>query len=159
MKSSELKETYLALLEAGKKSSDVPRSYETLLKKKNRGGLWTMEHSAVLMFTEVEKHFRIDVIEQPMLLKIDCQEIVHKLMKDCYILSLWSMLRNKCSLQVEKELSHNLLNDLLLLYIRARTFSHVKQKRDLFKLENKKQKMNSLKKTIKKASSVLDMGH
>lgn len=35
MKSSELKEKYLALLEAGKKSSDVPRPYEALIEQKN----------------------------------------------------------------------------------------------------------------------------
>ena len=97
MKSSELKEKYLALLEAGKKSSDVPRPYEALIEQKNRGGLWTMERFVVLMFQEVEKHFRIKVIEQSTF-KIDSKEIIHSLMQDCYILSLWSSLSNKCNL-------------------------------------------------------------
>ena len=59
--------------------------------------------------------------------------------------------------KMSKETALNLLEDLLTLCIR--TFSYFKQKQENVKLEAKKQKMNSLRKGIKKSSLSLCQGH
>lgn len=154
-----MKKKYLALLIAAKKTSDVPNSNEKLTEARHRGGLWTMSPCIVSIFEDVESYYREHVILVNSTTRIDANHIIENLLKHPHILSLWSLLRNKCSLHVEKELSLNLLQDLLLLYVRARAFSHVKQMKDKFKLQSKKLKERSLRTEIKKASSSLDMGH
>ena len=66
-------------------------------------------------------------------------------MKDSCVLSDFSIVRSLAAEKVNKEVALNLLEDLLTLYIRVRTFSFVNQKKEKFKLEAKKQKMNSTK--------------
>ena len=117
-----------------------------------------MENFVVALFEEAERFFRLNVVNQSEK-SIDGSSLVSDLMKNCVILSHFSSLRSCSQIQVEKEISLNLLQDLLQLFIRARTFSYVKQKCDLFKMESKKRKMRSLRTSIKKSSSSLEMGH
>ena len=168
---SEIGEKYLSLLLAGKKTitaNDTSLSYEKLVLTRDRGGLWVMENFVVSLFEEAKRFFRVNVVNQSEK-SIDCVLLVDSLMKNCVVLSHFSSLRS-CMKEVqgnfffdlnlvEKEISLNLLHDLLQLFIRARTFSYVKQKCDLFKMDNKKRKMRSLRTSIKKTSSSLDMGH
>ena len=151
------KDSYIALLIAGK-SENKSRPESRLTVAKDRGGLWIMETYVVQIFEEAERYFRKNVVDQ-LVKKIDGKEIVNSLLENCFILACFSTLRNKCTHKISKELSLNLLEDLLTLFIRARTFSYVKQKRDQFKLENKIKKMKSLRTSIKKASASLEMGH
>jgi hypothetical protein len=153
----EVKENYVALLLAGKSLINT-RADMRLTVARDRGGLWIMEPFVVQIFEEAERYFRKNVIDQSTT-KIDGKEIVSALLTNSYILSCFSILRNKCSEKISKELALNLLQDLLTLFVRARTFSYVKQKRDKFKLENKVKKMKSLRTSIKKASESLEMGH
>ena len=69
------------------------------------------------------------------------------------------MLRNQSSEQVSKEVTINLLEHLIALYIRVRIFSLDKDKRELHKIESKKKKMKSLRTEIKKSSSNLVQEH
>lgn len=154
---TEIAEKYLSLLLAAKSTCNESQPNEMLLNLRDRGGLWKMEPYAVGIFEQAEKLFRLKVDQSAF--KIDSKDIVSTLLKNCIVLANFSKIRNSCTQEIEKELSLNLLEDLLCLYIRARTFSHVKQKRDNYKLESKKQKMNSLRKSIKKSSSALEMGH
>ena len=91
--------------------------------------------------------------------KIDSSAMVSDLINNCGILSYFSKIRNKSVAKVPKEIALNLLEHILMLYIRACTFSFVKDKKELFKLEAKKKKMNSLIKSIKKTSKNLEQGH
>ena len=158
-KSCSVKEKYLSLLLAAKKTSENPNSNEKLLAAKDRGGLWTMSPCVVSIFEDVESYYRDHAISVNSTTKIDAQALVEGLMKHVHILSPWSILRQKCSMHVEKELSLNLLQDILILYVRACTFSYVKQRKDKYKLRSKKMKERSLRTTIKKSSLSLEMGH
>jgi len=129
-----------------------------LFKKQNQMKSWYNQEIEVGCGPWIAALLQYSVVDKSVT-KIDGNGIVSDLMENWIILANMSSLRNKCTQNVEKELSLNLLRDLLLLYIRARTFSYVKLKCDNFKLENKKRKMNSLRTSIKKASSSLDMGH
>ena len=155
------KQMYFDLLLAGKKMEDDEfiRPNEKLVNVKDRGGLWRMDKSVIGIFEECEEYFRINVVDKDATTNIDANSMVDDLLKNTSILASMSTLRNKCSQVVDEESSLNLLQDLLTLYFRTRTFSYVKQKCDQFKFENKKQKMKSLRTSIKKASATLDMGH
>ena len=61
--------------------------------------------------------------------------------------------------KVSKEITFNLLEHLITLYIRVRTFSLVKDKRELHSIWSKKKKKRSLRTKIKKSSSNLNHGH
>ena len=61
--------------------------------------------------------------------------------------------------KVSKEITFNLLEHLITLYIRVRTFSLVKDKRELHSIWSKKKKKRSLRTEIKKSSSNLNQGH
>ena len=90
---------------------------------------------------------------------IDGSAMVSDLISNCGISSYFSKICNKSVEKVPKEIALNLLEHILMLYIRACTFSFVKDKKELFKLEAEKKKMNSLIKSIKKISKNLEQGH
>ena len=60
---------------------------------------------------------------------------------------------------VRKEVSLNLLETMLTLYLRVRTFKYVSLKKEKFKLETSKKKMKSLRRSISQASKKLELGH
>ena len=55
-------------------------------------------------------------------------------MKDCYVLANVSKIRHSSSNEIKKEVALNSLADLLILYIRVRAFSYVKDKQQAFKI-------------------------
>ena len=151
---------YLRLISAGKSTSPLSGTdTEILVDTKNLGGLWKVKEEVVEMFEVAEKYFRIHVVNSPYKRNYDCKELVSVIIKDSNVLSNFSVLRSMATEKVDKEMSLNLLYDLFTLYIRLRTFSFVKQKKEKFRIETKKMKMDSLRKSIKKSSSSLEMGH
>ena len=79
-------------------------------------------------------------------------------MKDCGILADFSKLRNLSPDPVKKKVSLNLLQYLIMLYIKVRTFSFVKDKQQLHKIKFQSQNSRSLRTEIKKSSGCLDQG-
>ena len=82
--------------------------------------------------------------------------MVSTLIKDCNILSNYTTLCDMSIEKVCKEVSLNLLEHLIMLYVRVRVFSLVKDKRELHKMEAKKKKLKSLRTEIKKSSRSLE---
>ena len=155
---------YLSLLLAGKVSeggADMPE--HKLIDARNRGGLWKVTKEVISIFTSAESLFHSFVIKNYN--KIDSKEMVSCLMKDCGVLSNFSKIRNLATdseskeVSVKKEVYLNLLQDLLMLYIRVRSFSFVKDKQQLHKMNYATKKSRSLRTEIKKSSSCLDQGH
>ena len=148
----------LHVLLAGKlsdESTDLPE--HKLVNTHNRGGLWKVTHDVISIFTVTESYFL--TATKTVCNKIDCKKITSSLMSDSVVLSYFSKLRSSSSDHVKKEVALNLLEDLLTLYIRVRTFSYVKDKQQLHKLQANKAKSRSLRTEIKKQSSSLDQGH
>ena len=79
-------------------------------------------------------------------------------MKDTVLLSNFSRLRSNAGDTVKKEVALNLLEDMLL-YVRVRTFSFVKDKEQLHKMKAPKLKSRSLRADLKKKSNILEEGH
>ena len=160
-KKSEYTEKYLSLLLCGKVTQEdsVPlHVYEKWLEAKDRGGLWRVDNKVFQIFEQAELYFQHSVMGKHQT-RIVTSEIVAVLQTNSKISAAFKNLCGQCPNKIETELGKNMLEDLLNLYIRVRTFSYVNQKRELFKLESKKKKMNSLRKSLKKVSSTREMGH
>ena len=148
----------LSILYAGKSEANETNPDDRLVNAKNRGGLWTVSQDVFEMFLIVESYFRART-EKKILRKINCKEMVADLVKHCRILMFYNKIRNASVEKVTKEIAIDLLEHIIELYLRAQTFSLVKQKKEIFKLEAKKKKLNSLRKSIKKSSTSLELGH
>ena len=61
--------------------------------------------------------------------------------------------------KLNEEVSLNLLEDLIMLYVRVRVFSIVKEIKTAYNIEKSKSKLKSLRKELKKSSLNLDQGH
>ena len=160
-KKSEYTEKYLSFLLCGKVTEEdsVPlHVYEKWLEAKDRGGLWRVDNKVFQIFEQAELYFQHSVMGKHQT-RIVTSEIVAVLQTNSKISAAFKNLCGQCPDKIETELGMNMLEDLLNLYIRVRTFSYVNQKRELFKLESKKKKMNSLRKSLKKVSSTREMGH
>ena len=80
------------------------------------------------------------------------------LLRNCQILSNFLTICGKSDIEiVDKEIAKNLLESLIILYLRARTFKYVSLKKEAFKLESKKKKLKSLQTSIKKHQKILKL--
>ena len=108
----------------------------------NRGGLWNVSEEVVQIFCTVEKMFKL-VYGGDHFDKIESRQMVLKLMQNPVITSHFDVLRSDSEYVVNDELSNNLLEQLLLLYVRVRSFSYAKDMVQKHKIENKKTKQRS----------------
>lgn len=157
-KSSPYHEQCVSFLQAGKctgESLSLPmhKHVDTL----NRGGLWKVTEEVVAIFSVAEKQFLATTKNTTN--RIDCKAIVDVLLRNSLILDSFSKIRGKSSTHVKKEIALNLLNDLLTLYIRVRSFSFAKDKVQASKIKSKATKSRSLRTSIKQQTSSLDKGH
>ena len=147
----------LSILLAGKSTLEDSSEVNVLINAKDRGGLWKVIPQVVEIFATVEKHFResTKIIGR----NIDSKTMVSTLIKNSYILSNYTTIRDLSTEKVSKEVALNLLENIIMLYVRVRVFSLVKDNRELHKMEAKKKRLKSLRTEIKKASQSLAKGH
>ena len=124
--------------------------HQKFVDAKNRGGLWNVSSNVIHIFARVELIFRKST--RTFQKKIDSKNLV----KDTGVLSDFSKICDISCTKVSNEVSLNLLNHLITLYIRLRSFSYAKEKVQLHKIQATKRKVNSLRKEIKKATSTPD---
>ena len=147
----------LSILLAGKVSSDESSDSNKFLCAKDRGGLWTVSSDVYEIFSQVEANFRQSTASFHR--KIDSKKMITELLEKPSVLFYYNKIRGQADEKVSKEIAFNLLEHLITLYIRVRTFSLVKDKRELHSIWSKKKKKRSLRTEIKKSSSNLDQGH
>ena len=147
----------MSILLAGKDSSESSTEEDELIDAKNRGGLWKVTNGVSEIFFAVEKYFRANVANQKR--KIDVKCMVLRLMKYSSILSHYTTLTNLASEELDKEISLNLLESMITLYLHARTFKYVYLQKEAFKIESAKKKMKSLRTSTKQATKKLELGH
>ena len=124
----------LSLLLAGKVPEDSAENPQfKLINARDRGGLWKVRKEVVAIFMVAESLFKLSVTKNHN--KVDSKEMVASLMKDSSVLCNFTKVSNLCSEPTKKEISLNLLQDLLMLYIRLRTFSYAKDKQEQRKCE------------------------
>ena len=121
-----------------------------LINTLSRGGLITVNEHYLRIFFKAEEEFR-NATEVVHLRKIDIGKISDKLMNDADIISMFSAVSD-CS-DVQNEIKENILQKMLHLYLRVRSFSLAK---DITTKQKKlhaqtKAKNKGLRKEIKKS--------
>ncbi len=85
--------------------------------------------------------------------KLPCDDLVKKVLKDSFILSHYKSICTDVEPMVDKELSFNLLEQIVTLFFRVRTFSYAKDVREKHKVAKKKSRQHSLRTEIKKSGN------
>jgi len=156
---SVLSQKNLALLFAGKVDVDVETGVgQNLINVRNRGGLWNVRKEVVILFSIVEKYFKT-YCDTGFVRRFDTPNMVSELITHPDILANYSVIYNDTEQEISEEFALNLLEHLITLYLRLRSFSYAKDKVQQHKMASKSSKKRSLRTEIKKATSTLEQGH
>ena len=115
----------------------------------NRGGLWKVNEDVIAIFSVAEAYF----LSSTKKLQNKIVSIVNALMENCMVLESFTKVRRTSPDNIKNEIAFKFLEDFLTLYIRARTFSYVKDKVQAFKIRNSKTKSRSLRTGMKQSTS------
>lgn len=145
----------LALLRACKEVDTELTSDECykLVNIKNRGGLWYTNNNVIEIFMKTENVFKIETSECT-LLCIDSNKIVKNVMGDGMVKIYYNNIQEEAGILVDKEIALNLLEQLIMLYVRVRSHSFAKQKIEAYKEECKTKKARSLRTEMKRSLQV-----
>ena len=112
-------------------------------------GLWKVGNNLKLIIKVDECHFkRITSVAKT---KNNCKSIMSTFMKNPFIHESFSKLKTKSTnTMIKKEIALNLLEGLLTLYIRVRTFSLAKDQMQSRKIKQSRLKSRPLRTSLKK---------
>ena len=144
----------LAILMAAKCMED---DTQKLVNIRDRGALWRVNKKAQNIFMVCEQYFC--TITSKSKTCIDSTLMVKQVMQDNIVQSNFKDICRSADIVVDKEVSKNLLECLVLLYVRVRTHSHAKSLKEKHKAAKQRTKQRSLRTGIKQSSSSTDMGH
>ena len=144
----------VAILKACKIESD---NTQTLVNARDRGGLWRVNKNMQALFLKSECIFRSKTAQFSV--KIICADIVKSMFENCVITSNFKTICYDVDPKVDTEISMNLLEQILTLFVRIRTFSFAKDVREKHKAAKKSSKKRSLRTEIKQGSCSTDGGH
>ena len=91
-----------------------------LTQAKYRGGLWRVTIQVFHFFCNIESYFRRSTVVISK--KLTAKKSVSDLLKNPSILCNYNVLHNQAAEKVSKEVAINLLEHLIMLYIRVRIF-------------------------------------
>ena len=90
---------------------------------------------------------------------LKCSDLVQKMQTNSIIISNFNSLCYNIEPRVNKEISFNLLENMLTLFTTVQSFSYAKDIKEKHKIKSNKSKSQSLQREIKKSSSSKDMGY
>ena len=146
---SKLSQDNLKILIAGKALND--HDDLTFVNIKDRGGLWKVRPEVCKIFSVAELLFKS--VCNGFVRCIGSKKMVEKLLVNAEVLTNYSNICSDIS-DVEKEIALNLLEHMLTLYIRLRSFSYAKDKVQTHRILAKRQKSRSLRTEMKKSSKL-----
>ena len=138
----------LSVLKSAKIEED---DTQRLVNVKDRGGLWKVNNNTQKIFEICEIEFQRNKNKIMKDHKIDINDLCEDLLKNSLVQSHCYNIYSFISPKVSKEIAVNLLEELMLLYLRIRSHSFAKYVKETYKMKSKKSKEHSLR-TIKKAS-------
>ena len=144
----------ILILQACKVEND---NTQTLVNARDRGGLWKVNKKMQDVFLHWEIIFRSNTVNFKT--SLVCKDLVQEMMKDVIVVSNFNSICSGVDPKVTKEISLNLLDHMITLFVRVRTFSFAKDVREKYKVAKKQSKKHSLRTEIKKATSSKDQGH
>lgn len=145
---------FIALLQACKVDSDDSQTYINI---RDRGGLWRVNKKMQAVFVKCEQIFRLSTINFQT--KLVCHNIVHKMLENPSILSNFKSACYEVEPQVDEEVSLNLLEHMLTLFTKVRTFSYAKDIREKHKAAKQNSKKRALRVELKKTANTKELGH
>ena len=110
----------MSILLAGQVDKDKNLPEHKNVNMRNRSVLWKVKTEVIYIFIEAESTFKSMVFK--CLHHIDSKEIVSWLQKNSSVLANFSKIKSQTGQAVKMEVALNLLEDLLSLYARTRTF-------------------------------------
>ena len=132
-----------------------PTDEHRLLKSRDRGGLWYICKEGVEIFEKSELVFnnatRLHVSS------LDYKLMVHDIMKNFLVKFAFRKIIENSNVSIEQDLSKDLLERLISLYLRIRCHSFAKDIREKHKRAVKLNKTKSLRKELKKKDKSLDI--
>ena len=129
----------------------------TLVNARDRGGLWKVNKNMQQLFIKCESIFRTHT--SLFSVKIVRKDLVHVMLQNSVVVSNFKSICYGIDPKVNKEISLNILEQILVLFVRLRTFSFAKDVREKQKASKKTAKMRSLRTEIKQASCSTEGGH
>ena len=145
----EILQEYLDIFAAGKLGDEMQELPEhKLANTKNRGDQWKVTAEVFEIFCISEQIFKKHTETSSN--KVDGQLITKAVLEDTGVLANFSKLKSNMN-HADNEITKNVLEDLIHLYIKTRTFSLVRSKMDAHKLLFRKNKARSLRRGIKKS--------
>jgi Fe-S-cluster containining protein len=146
------KQQVLAVLQAGKQINDCETA-QALVDCVNRGGLWKISQTVEQIFTIAEINFKnVTTESEEPITKISKTDIVDNLEKNPKVDSLFQEWVSSTDLEISKDVSKDILHQVLLLYIKVRSFSFAKDVINKHKSQQKSSKSKALRKEIKNSS-------
>ena len=119
---------------------------------KDRGGFLKVNNNTHKMFEMCEIEFQRNKNIMMKDHKIDINDLCEDLLKNSLVQSHYCNIYSSISPKVSKENAVNLLEELMLLYLRIRSHSFAKDVKETYKMKSKKSKQCSLRTAIKKRS-------
>ena len=120
----------------------------SFISAKDRGGLWYPKKYFTDIIVTAELHFRVQTGKE-VCHKIYMDKIVGYLLKQPILKSKWSKLVEECGCQITLVF----LDQILILYIKIRSFSYAKDVVQKCKLNQKATKQKALWKEIQRATN------
>mgnify|MGYP002260120727 FL=1 len=147
-KSSKLPESQqaMSIVKAGRE--ETVDASQKLVSCLSRGGLWGITKAAEKIFLQAEKYFRSSTCNGP-ILKIN----IEKIRSESCIIAAYNTLLANSELRIDKHVAKDVLQSILDLYIRVRSFSFAKNIVQRYKIQTKQLKDKALRKEISRASN------
>ena len=109
---------------------------QTLVTAQDRGGLWKVNEFVGTIFLECEKIFRFFTSQFQPVLK--CPDLVQKMRTNSIVISNFNSLCYDIELNINKEISFNLLENTLTLFTTVRSFSYAEDIKEKHKIKSNK---------------------
>ena len=135
---------YCSISSAGKVHQDEE---QILINAKNREGLWKVYSDVQNIFLLIEKLFRKEI--KVFATKIYDKCIIETAVQDPNLLQFYENLCSKAEIKINKEISFNLLENLLGLFVRVRSHTYACNIKERHKLKVNEVRRHSLRTELK----------
>ena len=123
-----------------------PSSENTYIESRSRGGLVTPCNDLVQILEVVEIVFRQFTANESSVVKsILCEKLCNDTLDSPWVKSLWDNILQGCGKELSKQVHKICLENIIMLYLKVRSFSYAKDYINKFKIQQKAGKSTGLK--------------
>ncbi len=131
-----------------------PSSENTYIETRSRGGLVTSCNDLVHILEVGESVFCQFIAKQSGVVKsIPCDKLCNDTLNSPLVKSLWDNILQGCGQELSKQTHKICLENIIMLYLKVRSFSYAKDYINKYKIQKKTGKSKALRKELKRKSS------